>query len=215
MGDANDRLRQARSRAGFKSAAAAARKLGMAGSTYSSHENGQTPPPPEDVRRYARLFKVSPGWILTGQGPMDAHNLVPLMGRIGAGGDIDPDYEQVPEGGLNEIELPISVGVDAVAFEVNGASMKPRYDHGALVICTSSSRDPESLLHIEAAVRTSDGKRYLKTIKPGRRRGLYTLESFNDDPITDVRLEWVGEILAVVPAHRRRAMVAPRKRAVG
>jgi transcriptional regulator with XRE-family HTH domain len=100
MGDASDRLRQARERAGFKSAAAAARKLGMSPSTYASHENGQTEPPPDDARRYGKLFKHSPAWILTGEGPREAQNLAPLMGYIGAGGDIDPDFEQVPDNGF-------------------------------------------------------------------------------------------------------------------
>lgn len=187
----------------------------MSSSTYASHENGQTAPPPDDVRRYARLFKVSPAWVLTGEGPIDAQNLVALVGRIGAGGDIDPDYEQVPPEGLDEIELPVSVGVDAIALEINGAGMKPRYDHGQLIICTKSTRNPEDFINCEVAVRTADNKRYLKTLKPGRRRGHYTLESFNADPIVDVKIIWVGEILAVVPAYRRTQVLSPKKRAAG
>lgn len=215
MGDVGDRLRQARKRAKFGSAAEAARKLGMPTSTYASHENGQTEPGNDDVRRYAKAFRASPAWILTGDGPADAQNLIPLMGRIGAGGDIDPDYEQVPEGGIEEIELLINVGVDAIAFEVNGASMKPRYDSGSLIVCTRNGRDPESLLGIEVALRTVNNKRYLKTLRASRRRGLYILESFNADPIYDVRVAWVGEILAVIPAHRRAAFLSTQARAAG
>lgn len=214
MGDANDRLKQARIRAGYKSAPQAARKLGVKPSTYASHENGQTSPPPNAVKRYARAFKASAAWILTGEGSIEAKNVVPLMGYIGAGGDIDPEFEQVPENGLEEIELPINVGIDAIAFEVKGTSMKPRYDAGALVICTKSGRDPESLIGVEVALRTSDNRRYLKTLRSGRRRGLFTLDSFNADPITDVHIVWVGEILATIPA-RRRAIVFKSDRAVG
>lgn len=211
MGDVGDRLRQARIKAGIPSAAAAARKLGVKSSTYSSHENGQTEPGREEVRIYARAFKASAAWILTGDGPVGSQNLIPLVGRIGAGGDIDPDYEQVPEGGLDEVELPINVGVDAIAFEVSGASMKPRYDHGDLIVCTKSGRDPEALLGFHVAVRTADNKRFLKIIRPGRRRGLYTLESFNADPIVDARVVWVGEILAVIPVHRRVAAFSQQR----
>lgn len=213
MGDVGDRLRQARVKAGFKSARKAAEAMGLKYSTYASHENGQTEPDREDVHRYARRFKASPAYILTGEGKIGAQNLAPLMGRIGAGGDIDPDYEQVPEGGIEDIELPINVGIDAIAFEISGASMKPRYDHGALIVCTKSGRDPDGLIGLEVAVRTADNKRYLKTLRAGRRRGLYTLESFNSDPITDVRLAWVGEILAVIPANRRMAFFSQRRRA--
>lgn len=185
--------------------------MGLKPSTYASHENGQTEPDRESVQSYARRFKASAPYILTGIGKLDAHNLVPIVGRIGAGGDISPEYEQVPDEGLEEIELPISVGVDAVVFEIVGASMKPKYEHGQMIVCTRSSRDPDALLGCEVAVRTSDNKRYLKTIKQGRRRGLYTLESFNADPITDVRLAWVGEILAVIPAYRRIAVMSERR----
>lgn len=215
MGDVGDRLKQARIRAKFTSAAAAARKLGQKPSTYSSHENGQTEPSRDDVRWYAKTFKASAAWISFGEGSIDDHNLVPLMGKIGAGGDIDPDYEQVPEGGLDEIELPVNVGVDAIVFEVSGASMRPKYENGTLIVCTKSGRDPEGLIGLEVAVRTADNKRYLKTLKLGRRRGTYVLESFNDDPIVDVRLLWVGEILAIIPANRRVAMMKPKRRAAG
>jgi phage repressor protein C with HTH and peptisase S24 domain len=212
MGDVGDRLGQARKRAKLSRAEVAA-KLGMSYSTVASHENGQTDDPPRDtVKRYVKLYKASLAWVLTGEGPVDAQNLVPLVGRIGAGGDIDPEYEQVPEDGLDEIELPINVGVDAVAFEVSGTSMKPRYDQGVLIICTRASRDPEVLIGTEVAVRTSDNKRYLKTLRHGRKRGLFTLESFNADPIPDVRLAWVGEILAVIPAHRRVATAMQHRR---
>lgn len=215
MGDVGDRLREARLRAKFKSAAAAARALGIKPSTYSSHENGQTDPGLEEVRFYARRFKASPGYILTGEGSIGSHSLVPLVGFIGAGGDIDPEHEQVPEGGFEEIELTVGVTVDAVAFEIKGASMKPKYENGQLIICTKNGRDPDSLIGYEVAVRTTDNKRYLKRLQRGRRKGFYTLESFNDDPIVDVRLAWVGEILAIIPANRRISMVTPRKRASG
>lgn len=213
MGDINDRLRLARRRAGFASAAAAARKLGMKSSTYASHENGQTPPPPKAVRRYAKVFKASAAWILTGEGTAEARNLVPLVGRIGAGGDIDPEFEQVPEGGFEDLDLAINIGVEAIAFEVTGASMRPRYDPGVIVVCSREGRDPEAFIGSEVAVRTADNKRFLKTLRPGRRRGLYTLESFNADPIEDVRLAWVGEILAIIPHRRRSHTQAQRRRA--
>lgn len=215
MGDVGDRLRQMRIKAGFTSARKAAQALGVKESTYASHENGQTEPGREEVQFYARRFKASFTYILTGEGKLGAQNLAPLMGRIGAGGDIEPEYEQVPESGLEEIELPIGVGVEAVAFEISGASMRPKYENGQLIICTRSSRDPESLIGLEVAVRTAGGKRYLKTLKLGRRRGTYTLESFNADPIVDVKLAWVGEILAVIPSNRRVAVLSQRKRAAG
>lgn len=71
MSDENDRLRQARIAAGYRSALHASRKFGWKSSTYASHENGQTPNIPKAaVQRYGKAFKVSWEWIKTGAGTM-------------------------------------------------------------------------------------------------------------------------------------------------
>lgn len=216
MGDSNDRLRMARKRRfpGL-SASAVAKRHNWTISTYLSHENGQTPVPPDEARKYGKAFKVSAGWILTAEGKMDAQNLVKLMGSIGAGGDIDPDYEQVPPGGFDEIELPFPLGLDAVAFDVKGTSMQPKFDDGDIVVCSTGPRNPDDFIGKLVAVRTSTGNRYLKKLRHGSKRGLYSLHSFNDDPIEDIKIAWIGEVLAIIPAYRLVAVVVPRKRAGG
>lgn len=70
MSETNERLRKAREAAGFPSARAAAKRFHWVESTYSSHENGQTSVPPRAAAKYAKAFKVSPGWILTGEEPL-------------------------------------------------------------------------------------------------------------------------------------------------
>lgn len=216
MGDSSERLKQARMRAGFKSARAAALKFGWTPSTYASHENGQTPEVPRDAAIvYARAFRVSPSWILTGEGPMAAQNMVRIMGRIGTGAEISPDLEQVPEEGLDEVELPMPVGPDAIAFEVVGMSMSPRYDPGTLIICANRDRNPEQFVGQEVAVRTASGARYLKKLRAGTKKGVFTLESFNAEPIMNVRLVWVGEILAIIPASRRVSSAPVFRRVAG
>jgi hypothetical protein len=64
--DRNERLIAARRAAGFKSAAAAARRFHWTLSTYCSHENGQTKLPQRAAEEYARAFKVlqGPAWLL-------------------------------------------------------------------------------------------------------------------------------------------------------
>ena len=72
MGDSNDRLKEARKKAGFRSARSAALRYGWTPSTYASHENGQTGTVPVDAaKEYADKFGVSQGWILTGENPPD------------------------------------------------------------------------------------------------------------------------------------------------
>lgn len=66
-----DRLKQAREKAGFPSARAAAIKHHWSISTYASHENGQTPEiPHEAARKYAKAFKVTAAWLTHAEGDM-------------------------------------------------------------------------------------------------------------------------------------------------
>lgn len=133
--------------------------------------------------------------------PDSNRKAVPLMGYLGAGGLVEPDYEQVPSDGLEIVEIPFAVPDDLIAFKVRGLSMMPVFKPDAIIIVYREQKKPiESFYGYEAAVRTSDGKRYIKTINRGGRTGTVNLSSWNDpQPIENVRLEWIGEIFAVLP----------------
>ena len=136
---------------------------------------------------------------------------VPIMGRIGAGGDIEPEYEQVVADELGTVRVPIALPGELVAFEVKGDSMKPRYDQGDIVVVwADQKRATETFYGEEAAVRTKNGRRYLKTITQGRTRAVATLTSWNAKPIENVKLEWIGEIYLVIRAGQV-ARIAARK----
>jgi phage repressor protein C with HTH and peptisase S24 domain len=212
MTDSNERLRQARERAGFPSARSAALRFGWIPSTYASHENGQTPVPVKDAPKYARAFKVSAAWLLTGEGPLKQRNIVKVMGVIGAGAEITPEQEQVPPEGLAEVEVPFPVPDDAIAFEVQGESMWPRYDPGDIILCRNRERDPADLIGSEAAVRTTAGHRYLKRLRRGARKGIFDLESFNAELIRGVRIAWASEVHSVVRAGQWRTLNDAGKR---
>jgi repressor LexA len=139
---------------------------------------------------------------------------VPLMGRIGAGGDIEPDYEQVAADDLGTVRVPIALPGELIAFEVSGDSMMPRYDAGDIVVVwAEQKRATETFLGEEAAVRTKNGRRYLKTITQGRTRSVVTLTSWNAKPIENVKLEWIGEIYLVIRAGQVARIAARRSRA--
>lgn len=199
MSGSNDRLRLARERAGFPSARAAAIRFHWTVSTYASHENGQTPVPVKAAEKYARAFRVSAAWILTGEGEA-SNRIVKVVGRVGAGAEVSPEEEQIPPDGLAQVELPFAIPDDALAFEVQGESMWPRYDPGDVVVCWNGQTDPDRLIGREAAVKTSKGRRYLKRIRAGTRKGTFDLESFNAEPIRNARIEWASEVRAVVRA---------------
>jgi repressor LexA len=143
-------------------------------------------------------------------------NYVPIMGRIGAGAVIEPEYEQVPPEGLGEIELPFPISGETIAFEVSGDSMLPKYENGDVIVVYRDQRHPlTSFYGEEAAVRLKTGERYLKTIERGKAPSMVNLTSFNAKPITGVKLEWIGEICVTLPKAqiaRMRARAAARER---
>lgn len=208
-----DRLRRAREAAGFKSGRQAALRYGWTPSTYAAHENGQNDFDEATAKEYGRKFKVAAGWLLTGEGASDKRNIIRVMGRIGAGAEISPEVEQVPPDGLFEIETPFPIDERAVAFEVVGDSMAPRYDPGDVVICGREGTDPQQIVGWEAAVRTHDGRRFLKQIEEGSRRGVFDLVSRSGaPPIRNVRLEWVAKVQFVLRRGEWRHLGAATRR---
>ncbi|MFX4083677.1 S24 family peptidase [Sphingobium yanoikuyae] len=84
--DQHEKLRHARTVAGYKSAAAAAEAFGWNVSTYRHHENGTRGFGADHARAYGRAFNVSPSWLL------------------GIGGEPEPDAYEKVAAMLNEPE---------------------------------------------------------------------------------------------------------------
>lgn len=96
------RLRQARMDAGFKSAADAARSLGVAYATYAGHENGERGLRFDVARDYAKAFKTDVQWIFSGKEMPRRQDVtsvvtVPVYGDAAGGiwienDDVDEDH---------------------------------------------------------------------------------------------------------------------------
>jgi hypothetical protein len=223
------RLRAARKAAGYRSAREAAISNGWPPSTYSAHERGDRTIGADDAEKYLRRFRaqkpglhVNPGEILFGpnggatpiprkgsvaSGGTSGNPRVSIMGYIGAGAEILPEFEQVPEEGLEDVDLPFAVDGDLVAFEIRGESMMPRYDDGDVILVRREMMAPfDAFLGREAAVLTTLGRRYLKNIEAGEKPRTFTLTSWNARPIKNVQLRWVGEIVLTVRANALRKL---------
>lgn len=199
-------LKKLRESAGFTHERVA-RLMGMSRGGFIKLERGERRLTSNYIVRAAEIFGVPESAVLSEQ------TSIAVMGRIGAGAIIEPDYEQTPPDGLFSIDLPFPVPDDLIGFVVKGESMMPRYDDGDVIVVWKEQRRPiESFIGEEAAVRTESGRRYLKTIAAGGRPGIYELHSFNAKPLAATRLAWIGEIYITVRAAQvRRIGAKPRK----
>lgn len=152
----------------------------------------------DTLRRIANALEL-PVDQLTGQAIM-----VPVLGSIGAGGEIlfaaEPDLEVH---GLTEFPMvprpPLTVG-RLMALAVVGSSMLPKYEDGEIIYVR---RDHDGLMpeYIGryCAVRTADGGTFLKILASGSEAGRYTLRSLNAPDMENVAVEWASPVLFVMP----------------
>ena len=182
-----------------------AEATGLSVSYVSRLEKGERNLSVRNMNLIAHALTVAPGDLLPSAEERPS-NVVAVMGRIGAGAEISPDEEQIPPEGLYEIETPFPLPEDAVAFEVAGESMWPRYDPGDIIICWRQGTNAEDVLGWEAAVKTSSGARYLKRVLRGSTPGTFDLESHNAPPIRGVHLEWVAAIQSVIRSGQWRKL---------
>lgn len=189
----NQRLRAARKKAGFSSAAKAAARFGWNTSTYRSHENGQTQPGADDAEKYAHAFKVEPDWIMFGDKPRraDPPHTVPVHGYVGAGAGIDPFEDTHP---IDHIELP-ALDDQLQCVVVRGLSMYPRYFDGEKLLYSAERRSPARLVGEECVVRLTNGQMLVKIIRRGSRKTLFNLESWNAPLLEDQAIDWASPII--------------------
>lgn len=136
----SDRLKQARQRAGFSSAAAAATALGVPYSTYSQHENGTRPDFSKHAVLYGRRFGVTPEWLLFGRNPGDTtpamvkiNREIPVLGAVQAGLFAPiPDEPEIEA--MVPLVLPGFESASLYALRVMGESMNLYYPSGTLVV---------------------------------------------------------------------------------
>jgi phage repressor protein C with HTH and peptisase S24 domain len=188
MTEARDRLREAREKAGYATASDAAKAMGILPAAYINHENGWRGFS-RVADKYARFFRVSLDWLLTGRGDMrprhhEARVSLPILGKVGAGAAIF-----IPDDAPNELgEVEINLDGDFIV-EVDGMSQFPRFQPGEKIIVCGAPEPPARLLGSYAVVQVeNEGKRLIKKIRRGTRAEQWDLESHNDETQRNVTI---------------------------
>lgn len=197
MSDVSERLIKARKKASFDTAAEAAEALGVRPSTYYSHENGSIGLRAKVAEKYARKYKVSLDWLLTGRGDMSPDGAIPyeidiaglpLLGSIQAGhwlevgfGQDEAKSEMVPI-----VRDPRFPRARQYALRVIGDSMDLDYPEGSIVTCVDFAESGLSLgegliLHVER--QRAGGQLVEITLKAvERRKGQLCLVPHSSNP---------------------------------
>jgi phage repressor protein C with HTH and peptisase S24 domain len=113
------RLQEARARRGFLSARAAAEFFGWKYDSYIQHENG-TRGIGRVSAKYAKAFRVSEAWLLTGEGQPGSDLIVPHLTWVSAGAMMTDDVADEAIGTVEVAGLPAG---DWFALTVRGDSM--------------------------------------------------------------------------------------------
>lgn len=188
----SERLRQARTQAGFASAADAAKRFGWPETTYRHHENGHRGFPAAKANLYGRAYKVSPEWLLFGSEgvqprdvapPEKTGDLVPIYNvQASAGhGALVPGPEEIadrlafPPGYLRSFTSANSRNLAIIG--VKGESMLPTLSDNDVVMVDLGKTD----LSFEGLFVLRDGGESLLVKRVGRatRRGHVMLISDN------------------------------------
>lgn len=179
-----------------------ARRSGVPVDNVTKYLAGRVKQPRGDqLDRLAEALGLDPLYLRSGLNPITGETEIAVVGYLGAGAEVLPDFEQTPPEGFEQVTLPFPVPDDMWAFKVRGTSMLPVFKPDSVIVVYREQKKPiEQFFGEEAAVRTAEGKRFIKTITRGTVPGTVNLMSWNDPlPIENQRLEWIGEIFAIIP----------------
>lgn len=131
--------------------------------------------------------------------------LVPVLGRVGAGGSVLFEESDEPE----LVDRPPGAVGRLMALRVTGDSMLPVYRDGDIVYV---ARDHEGVLPEylgeECVVHTVEGGTFLKTLASSAKHNRFTLRSFNAADMEDVELIWASRVEFVMK--RKKATPPPK-----
>jgi hypothetical protein len=205
------RLRAAR-KTRFGSAREAALALGIPVSTYGAHERAQLSGGrdfgPEEAKRYAQRFGVTPEWLLTGletpfepelaeeTGSPKTRINIPVVGYIGAG--VEAHYYDLSQY-LDELERPRLLKDPTNVLEIRDRGLGSLLDRWLVFFDEMRHLVTPDVFGCFCVVATADGQIVVRRLQPGRSPQRYDLLSEFGTNSRDVAVSWVAKVTAVVP----------------
>lgn len=180
------RLKQAREKAGYDSAQAAADAFGWNAPAYRHHENGTRGFGADAAKKYGRAFKVKPGWLL-GLENVDASQPLPnrdagetlvVNGSVEAGVWRASEYWDDERSFVIEGMPSPAPGLERFGLVVAGHSMDEFYEPGTVLDCISifdGGTKPETGDHVIVECVRTDGLRELTVKEYSQERGRFML----------------------------------------
>lgn len=187
------RLVEARVARGLLDAKAAATRFHYVYDTYIQHERGERGMG-KMAPTYARDYRVSKAWLLTGEGPESAY--VNVVGIVGAGGEVI--YSEPLGGDLEVIGRPAGAPPETVAVEVRGDSLGPGFDRWYALYARREDPVTRDLVGSLCVVGTEDGRTLIKWLRLGRKG--YNLVSGTGAIEENVKLAWGAKVIDLKPA---------------
>jgi hypothetical protein len=192
--------------------------MGIPVATYGSHERAQLAGGrdygPDEARRYARTFGVTPEWLLTGlrqarvEGQIDIPSSLkrleepktpklPVMGYVGAGAEAH--YYEVSQGQLDEIEPPNSLTEGTVIIDIRDHGLGSLFNRWLAFFGEKREPATPELIGCLCVVALEDNRIIVRQLQQGRTSGRYDLICEFGEPIMDVSVLWAAKVMSMLP----------------
>lgn len=158
-----------------------------------NHKKGFTA---QSLKRIASALGVKPGELLD---TSNAWQDVSVLGLIGPQGMIRAAAENGATHKPRKIRLPMALG-DAVALVVEGQSLYPRYDDGAVLVCGKAPVEPSQAIGRECFLVMANGISMVRRVEKGSEPDMYTLTAHNLPPLMDQEILACRPVIVSLPS---------------
>lgn len=153
---------------------------------------------PKALPEIAQALGTTELYLRDGRGPKIVGEPItlPVSSIVGAGDDVAELIEG--DGPIDHEEAPPGM-TEGEVTEVRGRSMRPFYGDGDRLFHRFLAGDATHLIGEPVVVRLKDGRRLVKILQAGSKRGRYDLESINPlfPTLADQAVDAVAEIVWV------------------